>query len=1111
MPPTTGVSVTQYVSGQRHPRGAGALAISVLTGLVVLQRLDATLGAMQPPGSPSATATGLASPSVLRDLEGHFEGVQAWAAWDLTRPGGWGSPETLAAYAVVDSVLVALALGWLLLLLNAAVGGPALATQWGELRSRLSRRRDETAIEGTPSGEPEVSPAEPPPPSAQPVVPSTQPVASSAAPWEPSALLVSVPLAAVSYALFDVLENVSLVVTRLLMWQGGLAAAGVLSTLKWLALLAAVLPLVVVGLANLARRGAERVIGAGGTREPTLPEEVFALRAQLVVVLLLIAVVVLPGELGKQIDDALLVLRGRPVAAALTLIGTVLLCVVIRSSGRWCLFAYERAGGSGDLTTRSLIRLGVGGAIMLGLGIDSIVGERWLFANPPFVALLVPGALLVAYVLLSLPSRKAPTSPWETRSVPRRVLRWFSVAPMLVVGLVGIRAGVLVLVTGEIAKSAPFWLLGAVLVVSAGAVAVRPKPFGKVSSTQAADAGSATSSIDRLDVVAGVGVAIAVAVGIWGGISPLTAGPPLGTWTLLLAFLAILLSLLTVLVVLGDRLPARGVLAAVGLRRVPLMSLFAACVVLTSVVDSGWRYHDTRLVEAQPTVASATVTLQDATKTWLETGKDDADAGGDAGGEEEAGAGVRPLVLIAASGGGKRAAYWTSAVLSCVFSGSTGDVEQPEQPPGALVPVPADDPLAEADPCAAPEDSTPPDEDDVLIASGISGSSVGLVVRRALGDEAPQYTGALADDFLAANMAAYLFRDAPNSLLRRLPVEDRAAILEQSWEEAVERSGGDLTCGLLAASREEMQDCGVDDEAGLRFPLLMLNSVGADDACRITASTLDLGLPAADGDDSSSADGRDCRSLTGPVRSPLDPSSSDDRAELPGTRDAHDHTCAPGGTTAHDVRLSTAAHLSARFPYVSPTGRLLSCAVSGDATYALDGGVIESSAASPLQELWPALLAQVEEWNRSGRGTGPCVVPRLMLLDNGYASLVEREDATRPLEATAPVGAIQAVQGQRTAASRQALALAVRDALENTPCGDPAKALPAVAHFYPVAHPGPQAPLGWTLSEFSRDDLRNELTSEHNLCQLAIVRSWFAPDLTAAAEAQCQPKPATND
>ena len=765
MRPTTGVFVNQrrqYVSGRTHPRGAGGLAISVVTGFVVLQRLDATLGAMHPPGAASATASGLASPTVLRDLAGHVAGVQAWAAWDRTRTAGelagtagWGSRGTLGMYVAVDSLLVALALGWLLLLLNAAVGGPALAPQWAELRRWLRRRR-ERKDDGTSASRRPIAGSTETESSAGTEPPTTEPVATPSepgAPWDPRALLVSVPFAAVTYALFDVLENLTLVVTRLWLSQGWLAAAGVLSALKWLALLAAVLPLVVVGIATLARRGAERLMG--GPRTASLLEEVFALRAQLVVVAILVAVVALPGELGKQIDDALLVLRGRPLAAVLSLLATVLLCLVIRSSGRLCLRAYERTEARGVLTPRTLRRLGVAGIVMLALGIDSIAGDRWIFGRPPFVALLVPGVLLVLFVLLSLAARRAPAAVWEAREVSRRVLRWFSVAPLLVVGLVAIRAGVLVLVTGEIAKSIPFWLPGILLVTGAGVVAVGRKPVQQNGATAGAGNRPATSSLQATDVLAGLGLVVAMGVGLWGGISPLTAGPRLGTWTLLLVFLMLLLGVLTVLVLAGDRLPVRGVVAAVGLRRVPLMSIFAACVVLTSVVDSEWGYHDTRLITPQPAVASATVTLHDAAETWLKTG-DAAPADTDAG--------TRPLVLIAASGGGIRAAYWTSAVLSCVFSGSPGDDEDVDQP-GALMPVPENDPLVEADPCAA-EGSTSPDEDDVLIASGISGSSLGLVVRRALGEGAPQYTSALADDFLASNMAAYLFRDAPNSVAR---------------------------------------------------------------------------------------------------------------------------------------------------------------------------------------------------------------------------------------------------------------------------------------------------------------------------------------------------------
>ena len=47
-----------------------------------------------------------------------------------------------------------------------------------------------------------------------------------------------------------------------------------------------------------------------------------------------------------------------------------------------------------------------------------------------------------------------------------------SVAPLLAVGLVGVRVGVLVLVTGEVAESAPFWALGVAAIGIAAVVGV---------------------------------------------------------------------------------------------------------------------------------------------------------------------------------------------------------------------------------------------------------------------------------------------------------------------------------------------------------------------------------------------------------------------------------------------------------------------------------------------------------------------------------------------------------------------------------------------------------------------------------------------------------------
>lgn len=50
-----------------------------------------------------------------------------------------------------------------------------------------------------------------------------------------------------------------------------------------------------------------------------------------------------------------------------------------------------------------------------------------------------------------------------------------------------------------------------------------------------------------------------------------------------------------------------------------------------------------------------------------------------------------------------------------------------------------------------------------------------------------------------------------------------------------------------------------------------------------------------------------------------------------------------------------------------------------------------------------------------------------------------------------------------------------------------------IARIVPTARPGPQAPLGWSLSSYARDDLKAQLRSPANLCQIALVRSWFDP------------------
>jgi hypothetical protein len=127
------------------------------------------------------------------------------------------------------------------------------------------------------------------------------------------------------------------------------------------------------------------------------------------------------------------------------------------------------------------------------------------------------------------------------------------------------------------------------------------------------------------------------------------------------------------------------------------------------------------------------------------------------------------------------------------------------------------------------------------------------------------------------------------------------------------------------------------------------------------------------------------------------------------------------------------------------------------------------------------------------------------MLDNGYSPAASTTDVTRPQELAAPTTGESLFNATRGARAEQAAALAFDHVFGSVTCrGSDGAALildpiaAPVAHIVPTAHPGPNAPLGWSLSQFARDDLTYRLLhSPANLCQIALVRSWFrasAPD-----------------
>jgi hypothetical protein len=179
---------------------------------------------------------------------------------------------------------------------------------------------------------------------------------------------------------------------------------------------------------------------------------------------------------------------------------------------------------------------------------------------------------------------------------------------------------------------------------------------------------------------------------------------------------------------------------------------------------------------------------------------------------------------------------------------------------------------------------------------------------------------------------------------------------------------------------------------------------------------------------------------------------------------------------------------------VSPSGRI-GCG-AGDSAYVVDGGYFDNSGVSPLVELWAALEPLVAR--ADSRPGAACVVPFLVEIDNSYAQPPGPGRAARPHELLVPAEALSTTHSAREDDARIAAAIEFS--------GEIAPGLRAVtdagvrvAYLFPRAHPGTEAPLGWTLSESSRHDLRSQLANAGVIAEVAKVRSWVAPGRTGCA------------
>ncbi len=292
-----------------------------------------------------------------------------------------------------------------------------------------------------------------------------------------------------------------------------------------------------------------------------------------------------------------------------------------------------------------------------------------------------------------------------------------------------------------------------------------------------------------------------------------------------------------------------------------------------------------------------------------------------------------PVFLVAAAGGGLRAAYWTATLLAAMDDRSCGAFG-----------------------------------DQVLAVSGVSGGSLGLAAylaqrqvwaakpaaQRCQTGRADEMRRLLQRDFLGPVAGSLLFAEAvqafvPFTYLQRERGNTLADAIDHAWRDTMPGP----FAGLL--QQPFLQTFGMvpSGTPGHRQPAVYLNATGVESGRRVVASNVQLGAMLAD---------------------PLFYQSGISRAARLQTA---------------DLSVVDAVVNSARFPGISPPGRVWGC-VAGMAAnragqdvchgnghgiwgHVVDGGFFENSGLETLMDVWRDLQASPLQ-GKPGSGLPPVFV-----------------------------------------------------------------------------------------------------------------------------------------
>ncbi|HEY9482320.1 MAG TPA: hypothetical protein VIR00_05110, partial [Micromonosporaceae bacterium] len=908
-------------------RAVVAYALSIVAAFAARTKLDDALANMHPPGQGWGSYTTISGPSSLWAPLPAAQSIAGWRSWEQAEIGvahGVRVMPMLLSSAAVDLLLLSVPLA---LFIRAA----ARATAARYPASEHAARAGETEIE-----------------------PAGRRGSDSSMHTDIGAL------AKVAARLQWPLMIVGAVFARsvLLVWASEvdsgtasvvLRASGALTAIAYISIAVPAFLVVyvhVVGELGLRERSADPAAAAHSLRR--IGRVIVALRMQILAAAVFPAVfLALGSDLTEQVDDLALRWPATPWTLVAAVIAALVLSALLLATGylSWSWYNVRPARTPTE----------VAGWIPLAIGLVLIAGYAASYSQPaPWSVLLWPGLVFLAIGLVSVieKARDNVTAAIDlgiddTRRA-RQATHICAGVPFAVLGYIAIRAGVQVLILqATFASVGTLYVVGAAVALALSwlVIIVPPRDAARAPLAYIAVGGGLTC----------------LAVGVLCAVFPIRIGQSVGALAILYGFSGVLLAVLVLVVyVVKGRRPSLPI-ALLRIRRIPVLSFLVLWLVVTSAVQGTDHYHDARLLP-EASGAPRPVTVATAVAQWLNS----------RGTPSFTDTQIRtpvPMVFVATLGGGGRAAYWTNLVLDCLYDHGA-------------------EPAALDRACDGPQ----LDESSVFAESGVSGGSVGLAVHRALGSK--PFDSALSEDFVSPDIAAMVFRDAeafwiPTPL--KTPGHDRAAVLEEAWERA---TGGALAKGMFADAWQAPDS--------LRFPLMLFNSATVDDGCRLNVSA----LRAATMDEQTMTSG--CSTLA-----PFAPSTNADVGSTePGavavgdptfaaTKDLYDYLCTAGdngggnrdtggaggsgyAANRHDMALSTAALLSARFPYISPTGGLTGCTAPQRRTFAMDGGVLDNSGTSALSEIWSSAAGQVADYdNDPSRST--CVEPRLLIIDNGYA------------------------------------------------------------------------------------------------------------------------------